>query len=81
MPQYPPLEGPVPSPWNHDHLRVAEDGLRSVAVTDAILRQCERCKIHVDETRKECDNLCDFFQHFLAENKGQNSSLMPPVGG
>lgn len=81
MPTYPPLEGPPPQVWTADHVRMAEDGLRQVAVTDAILKKCERCKVHVGETRAECDSLCDFFQTFLSEHKGQQSDLMPAVGG
>lgn len=73
--EYPPLEGPEPQIWTADHVRAAEEALRQLAVADAILKKCERCKIPVNELRADCDGMCQFFTHWLEEYRGQQASL------
>lgn len=79
MATYPPLEGPEPAVFDDTHAAAAEDALRQLALTDAIVRKCERCKITVGELRKDCDGLCDFFTNFLAEYRGQAATLPQAV--
>lgn len=80
MPNYPALENPVPPIYNHDDIAAAEDALRQLAVVDALLKQCERCKIPTSELRKDCDGLCEFFQTFLLDQKGQGAPLPHAIG-
>lgn len=77
MAQYPPLDGPPPSPYNADDVRRWEEALRQLAVADQLIKRCERCKIPASASRTDCDALCDFFQGLISEFRGPQS----PIGG
>jgi len=79
MPEYPPLSVPAPSPYTDDHIREWEQQLQNLAVADAIIKKCERCKIPVDASRRDCDGLCEFFQRMIAEERGQQAARPAPI--
>ena len=80
MPDYPPLEAPVPAMFSQDQLRAAENALRQLPVANALIERCERCKIPVAEARADCDGLCQFFQNILAEARGQQTGVPTAMG-
>lgn len=80
MPNYPALETLPPPTYGPDDVRAAEDALRQLAVVDELLKRCDRCKIPVSELRKDCDGLCEFFENFLSEHKGQGAPLPHAIG-
>jgi hypothetical protein len=75
MPNYPPLEYPVPKIFNREDVARWEEALRQLAVVNELLGQCERCKIPVAEARADCDGLCQHFQNLIAEYSGQQSDV------
>lgn len=79
-PKYPPLADAPPQVWTPDHVAAAENALRQLAVVDFVLRKCERCKIPHGELRADCDGLCNFFNTFLEEQRGQQAPIPTAIG-
>jgi hypothetical protein len=74
VPDYPPIEGPIPQIFTEDHIREWEQQLQNLAVANAIIQKCERCNIPVAASRADCDGLCAFFHAMLAEERGQQAA-------
>lgn len=79
MPEYPPLDMPEPSIYTSEHVKEWEEQLRNLAVANAVIQKCERCKIPVQTSRTECDALCEFYQTMIAEVTGQQSTRPLPI--
>lgn len=72
--QYPPMPGPPPQIFTHEHVAGWERELQNLAVADWILQKAERAGVPVEATRRDCDALCQFFQRMIAEETGQQAS-------
>lgn len=79
MPEYPPLNSPIPPIYTQDHVRDWEQALQQLAITNEVIKKCERCRIPVEASRQECDSLCEFFRHMIAEERGQQASMPAPM--
>ena len=79
MPDYPPLEGPPPQIFTDEHVRGWEQQLHNLAVANAIISKGERMGITMEQTRRDCDGLCEFFHRALAEERGQQAEHPLPV--
>lgn len=76
---YPPMDQPMPQIYSHEHVKEWEEQLRNLAVADAVIKKCERCKIPVQTSRTECDSLCEFFQAMIEEERGQQATRPHPI--
>lgn len=79
MTTYPPLEQAAPQIWTDDDMARWQEAIRLLAVENAILEKCERCKIPVAALREECDAACNMLQALINEYNGQNATHPVPL--
>lgn len=65
----------LPNPLNHDDLARAEEALRQLGVTKALIERCKRCNIPVSEAESDCNALCEFLTKVIAEFTGPQSPI------
>ena len=70
MPKYPKLDKPLPKIFTSDHFQSWDQAMQQLAIANAVITKCERCKMPVEGHRQECDSLCSFFEGLNAEWRG-----------
>lgn len=70
MPNYPKLEKPLPRIFTSDHFASVDAAMQQLAIANALITKCERCKWPVEGHRAECDKLCSFYESFNGEWRG-----------
>lgn len=75
MPQYPPLNEPLPNPYTEEDFGRMEDALRQTVRVHHLIERMKRCKIPCDALERDCDACYEALQAKLGEFRGPNAPI------